>query len=78
MISGPPLGALPKHPDQTLDHLALPGADLVRTNLVLRGDLLERPIAPMRFQRHFRLQLPRKPASLAAHLHPSITRWNTA
>ena len=28
-------------------------------------------------QRHLRLQLPRKPASFAAHLHSSVRRWNT-
>ena len=50
---------------------------LVRMNLVLRGDLLKRPVAPKRFQRHLRLQLPRKPASLAAHSHSSVRRWNT-
>ena len=39
---------------------ALPGTDLVRVDLVLRGDLLKRPVAPKRLQRHLRLQLPLK------------------
>ena len=42
---------------QTLDRLALPGAHLVRVNLVFRGNLLERPIAPKRLQRDLRLLL---------------------
>ena len=42
---------------------------LVRMDLVLRGDLLKCPLAPKRLQRNLRLQFPRKPASLAAHLH---------
>ena len=67
MVPDPPLGALREHLDQTLDRLALPGTDLVRVDLVLRSDLLKRPVAPKRLQRHLRLQLPRKPASLAAH-----------
>ena len=77
MISTPVLGALREHLDQTLDRLALPGTDLVRMNLVLRGDLLQRPLAPKRRQRHLRLQLSRKSMSLAAHLHSSVRRWNT-
>ena len=58
MVPGPPLGALRKHLNQTLDHLAVRGTDLVRMDLVLRGDLLKRPLASKRFQRHLRLQLP--------------------
>ena len=64
MVPDPPLGALREHLDQTLDRLALPGTDLVRMDLVLRGDLLKRPVAPKRLQRHLRLQLSRKPPSL--------------
>ena len=77
MVPDPPLGALREYLDQSLHRLALPGTDLVRMNLVLRGDLLQRPLAPKRLQRHLRLQFPRKPASLAAHLHSSVRRWNT-
>ena len=33
-----------------LDHLALPGSDPVRVDLVIRGDLLQRPVAPKRGQ----------------------------
>ena len=58
MISTPVLGALREYLDQTLHRLALPGAYLVRMDLVLRGDLLKRPVAPKRLQRHLRLQLP--------------------
>ena len=58
MISTPVLGALREHLDQTLHRLALPGAYLVRMDLVLRGDLLQRPLAPKRLQRNLRLQLP--------------------
>ena len=58
MVPDPPLGAPREHLDRTLDRLALPGADLVRMHLVPRGDLLKRPVAPKRLQRHLRLQLP--------------------
>ena len=58
MVPDPPLGALREYLDQTLDRLALPGTDLVRMNLVLRGDLLQRSIPAKRLQRHLRLQLP--------------------
>ena len=68
MVPDPPLGALREYLDQTLHRLALPGADLVRMDLMLRGDLLQRSIPAKRLQRHLRLQLPRKPASLAALL----------
>ena len=56
--------------------LALPCAHLVRMNLVLRGNLLQRPIAPKRFQRDLRFQLPRTPASLRHRVSP-LSRWNT-
>ena len=52
------LRALREHLDQTLDRLALPGTDLVRMDLVLRGDLLKRPVAPKRLQRNLHLQPP--------------------
>ena len=58
MISTPVLGALREYLDQTLDRLALPGTDLVRMDLMLRGDLLQRSIPAKRLQRHLRLQLP--------------------
>ena len=35
---------LREHLDQTLHRLALPGTDLVRMDLMLRGDLLQRPV----------------------------------
>ena len=57
MVPDPPLGALREHLDQTLHRLALPGTDLVRVDLVLRGDLLKRPVTPKRLQRHLRLRL---------------------
>ena len=58
MIPTPVLGALREHLDQSLHRLALPGTDLVRMNLVLRGDLLQRSIPAKRLQRNLRLQLP--------------------
>ena len=58
MIPTPVLGALREYLDQTLHRLALPGTDLVRMNLMLRGDLLQRSIPAKRLQRHLRLQLP--------------------
>ena len=43
---------------ETLDHLELPGTRLVRMDLVLRGDLVRRPLAPKRIQRRFALSSP--------------------
>ncbi len=57
-------------------NLTLPCAHLVRMNRVLRGNLLQRPIAPKRLQRDLRFQLPRKPASLR-HRVSLLSRWNT-
>ena len=57
MIPTLTLGALREYLDQTLGRLALPCAHLVRVNLVLRGDLLKRPVPAKRFQRNLRLQL---------------------
>jgi len=48
MVPGPMLGPLREHLRQTFDRLALPGANLVRMDLILRGDLLKRPLAPKR------------------------------
>ena len=53
------------HPEHRVyppfDRLALPCTHLVRMNLVLRGNLLQRPVAPKRFQCHLRFQITRKP-----------------
>ena len=76
-VARPPLGALREHFGQAFDRLALPGANLVRMDLILRGDLLKRLLTPKRLQRHLCLQVPRKSASFAAHRHSSVTRWNT-
>ena len=43
--------------------MALPGAHLVWMHLVLRGDLLDRLVAPQRFQRHASLEFSAKPPS---------------
>ena len=53
-----PLDAVRKYIAKTIDRLALPCAHLVRMNLVLRGDLLQRPVAAKRLKRDPRLQLP--------------------
>ncbi len=55
---GPALPATGKDLRQTLHRLALPRAHLVRMNPALRGDLLQRPIAPQRLKRKLRLLLP--------------------
>src|ERR1700704_3255992 len=55
--------AVRKYFRQAIDRLALPRAHLVRMNLVLRGDLLDRLVAPQRFQRHASLELTAKPPS---------------
>ena len=51
MVPDPPLGALREYLDQTLHRLALPGTDLVRMDLMLRGDLLQRSIPAKRLRR---------------------------
>ena len=58
MIPTPALDAVRKYIAKTIDRLALPCAHLVRMNLVLRGDLLQRPVAAKRLKRDPRLQLP--------------------
>ena len=58
MIPTTALDAVREHLAKTVDRLALPCAHLVRMNLVLRGDLLKRPVATKRLQRNPRLQLP--------------------
>ena len=50
MIPATVLDPVREHLPETLDRLALPGADLVRVNLVLRRDLLQRPVTPKRLQ----------------------------
>ena len=70
-------GHLREHLRQALYRLALPRANLVRMHLVLRRDLLKRPVPPKRLQRDLRLLLSRKPPSLPAHLYSSVRRWYT-
>ena len=48
MIPTTALDAVREHLAKTVDRLALPCAHLVRMNLVLRGDLLKRPVATKR------------------------------
>src|ERR1019366_9954423 len=55
--------AVRKHFRQAINRLALPAAHLVRMHLVLRGDLLNRLVAPQRLQRHASLELTAKPPS---------------
>ena len=64
MIPASAVGAVRKHFAQTGHRLALPGAHLVRMYLVLGRDLLDRLVAPQRFQRHPGLEFRRKPASI--------------
>ena len=45
MVPTAALAPIRKHFAKTIDRLALPCAHLVRMNLVLRGDLLKRPVA---------------------------------
>ena len=71
------LDTVREHLSQPLDRLALPGPHLVRVNLMLRGDLLQGPLATKRLKRDLRLLLSRKSPALAAHLHASLSRWNT-
>ena len=52
MISAGAVHVVRKHLAQTVDSLALPRTHLVRMLLVLGRDLLDRPVAPERFQRH--------------------------
>ena len=40
------VGAVGKHRPQTVHRLALPGAHLIRMNLMLASDLLDRLVAP--------------------------------
>ena len=60
MVPTAALAPVRKHFAKTIDRLALPCAHLVRMNLVLRGDLLKRPVATKRLKRDLRLQPPRK------------------
>ena len=76
MVPTAALAPVRKHSAKTIDRLALPCAHLVRMNLVLRGDLLKRPVATKRLKRDLRLQLPGKPASLT-HRVSLLSRGNT-
>src|ERR1019366_3008100 len=70
--------AVRKHFRQAINRLALPGAHLVRMHLMLRGDLLDRLVAPQRLQRHTGLEFTAKPPS-RRHVvmsYPSVTRLN--
>ena len=49
--------AVRKHFRQAINCLPLPRANLIRMNLVLRGDLLDRLVAPQSLQRYARLEL---------------------
>ena len=51
MISPPAFHTVREHLAKPFHRLALPWAHLVRMNRVLRGNLLQPPIAPKRFQR---------------------------
>ena len=53
-----------EHLAQPLDRLSLPAAHLVRMNLVLGRDLLDRLVAAQRFQRHPCLEIRREPTPL--------------
>ena len=49
MISPAAIHTVREHLAKPFDRLALPCAHLVRMNLVLRGNLLQRPVTPKRF-----------------------------
>ena len=57
MISPPAFHTVREHLAKPFHRLALPCAHLVRMSPVLRGNLLQRPIAPKRFQRDLRFQV---------------------
>ena len=48
MITRPPLGTVGTHVGETRDRLPLPGPNLVRMNLMLRRNLLKRPVPAKR------------------------------
>ena len=71
MVSPTAVHTVREHLAKPFDRLALPCAHLVRMNLVLRGNLLQRPVAPKRFQCHLRFQITRKPCvSSSSHIPP--------
>ncbi len=59
-----PVGTVGEERPQTLQRLALPRAYLVRMHLVPSRGLLDRLVAPERFQRHPGLEFRREPTSL--------------
>ena len=63
MVDAGLVGAVGKYRAQTVHRLAFPCAHLVRMHLVLRRDLLDRPVAAQRVQRYPGLEISRKPAS---------------
>ena len=68
MVPAGTLGAVRKHLSKAANRLTFPRAYLVRMHLVRGRDLLHRPVAPLRFQRHPGLEISREPASFR-HLH---------
>ena len=58
MVPTAALAPVRKHLAKTINRLALPCAHLVRMNMVLRGDLLKRPVATKRLKRDLRLSSP--------------------
>ena len=67
-----------EHLVQPLDRLPLPGAHLVRMDLVLGRDSLHRSVPPQRLERHPFLEVRREPAA-PFRRHPSASPrpWNT-
>ena len=67
-----------EHLVQPLDRLPLPGAHLVRMDLVLGRDRLHRSVPPQRLERHPFLEVRREPAA-PFRRHPSASPrpWNT-
>ena len=57
------VGAIGKYRAQTTHNLALPGAHLVRMNLMLGSYLLDRLVTTKRIQRHASLELRCKSSS---------------
>ena len=76
MIPSPAFTTVREHLAKPFDRLALPPAHRVRMNLVLPGNVMQRPIVPTRFQRNLRFQITRKSASLPYPVS-FLSRWNT-
>ena len=76
MIPANTVDAVRKHLAKALHRLALPAAHLVRMHFVLGCDLLDRLVAPQRFQRYAALKSAVNRRRFVIS-YPSVIRWNT-